>query len=215
MSNRKDILDELNGFPNLIKASNTNPYKVPDGYFSHLSEAVHKEIQKKSTPFTSPGSSYFDGLANQILSKVKQNEEITISANKNNPYSVPTGYFEQLPDAVLAKVKTPAKVISIKRSFTRWMGAAAAAIILLVVGLQYFNSSPEPLNDEALYAALNEVPTEELKEFASLQGFDTTIETLPYLYLNDEEAEVNLDIDIDSSLEEYSTEEIATYLNLI
>ena len=88
MTNRNDILNELNGLESDL--SNINPqniYAVPDGYF--------------------------EGLANQVLNRIKALEatsakdELEIlspllsAVSKEIPFSVPAGYFEILSEKMM------------------------------------------------------------------------------------------------------------------
>lgn len=61
---------------------------------------------------------YFDGLAEQVLRRIKALEAATIAGELNHlapvlaslpvqtPYTVPAGYFESLPELVLSRVRT-------------------------------------------------------------------------------------------------------------
>ena len=87
MTNRNDILNELNGLESVL--ANINPeniYAIPAGYF--------------------------DGLANQVLNRVKALEASTakaeleilspvLNAAKENPFKVPVGYFENLSERMM------------------------------------------------------------------------------------------------------------------
>ena len=60
-------------------------------------------------------------------------EENLILSNpiKQNPYEVPSAYFETLPDNILQAVKEPAKVISISKNHI-WIKLVAAVIVGLI-----------------------------------------------------------------------------------
>jgi|GEM_PF-859708 len=80
MSSQKHIQDELRSLGSDLPTSNNHPFSVPEGYF--------------------------DGLAANILAKVKGNENsaqaelaelspLLAGIPKQTPYSVPTSYFEE------------------------------------------------------------------------------------------------------------------------
>jgi len=60
------------------------------------------------TPYQVPDG-YFEGLAEQILARVKaETLPSVLQEAKQNPYAVPEGYFEGLPSIILNRVKTEA-----------------------------------------------------------------------------------------------------------
>jgi hypothetical protein len=72
----------LTGYCNWLKPKANNPYEVPQGYF--------------------------EGLANNILQRVKAEEaglSPALQQANNNPYEVPQGYFEGLANNILQRVK--------------------------------------------------------------------------------------------------------------
>ncbi len=88
MTNRNDILNELNGLESILANINAeNIYTAPDGYF--------------------------EGLANQVLNRVKAldastaKEELEILSpalsgiSKEMPFTVPAGYFENLSEKMM------------------------------------------------------------------------------------------------------------------
>ena len=92
MANRNTILNELQNLGSTIsKISPQNFYEVPDGYF--------------------------EGLANQILNRIKAleastaNEELEFlspvlsSISKENPFTVPDSYFENLSERLMQGIR--------------------------------------------------------------------------------------------------------------
>ncbi|MER3498228.1 MAG: hypothetical protein C4308_06100 [Chitinophagaceae bacterium] len=76
---RKDIIQELNELGTSLKSLETEKvYTVPEGYF--------------------------EGLATEVLAKIKA-EEFIQSLPKQNPYTVPAGYFEGLEEQIMNKVR--------------------------------------------------------------------------------------------------------------
>ena len=96
-------------------------------------------------------SVYFTDLSDRIISKLKNNNESSINSNllekagKANLYAVPNGYFDQLFENVLHKIKTEkpsARILSMP--VLKW--AVAACVVGLIgysVYNRYFFSSKE------------------------------------------------------------------------
>ena len=150
----EEILNELREVsPILAQMERINPFSVPEGYFSALSNRllINAKIYAEQTD-TSINSArvpegYFNDLSIQILNKIKNQdtsvEEFPLlsSLRNKNVFSVPEGYFDDLSGQVLSKIAhKPAKVISIKS----WMKYAAAAVIagvMALTGLQVYNGA--------------------------------------------------------------------------
>lgn len=134
------------------------PYKTPENYFENLPDNILDKIntaslqlpnRRQQDVFTVP-EGYFDGFANSVIDKIKaQNdvrqelEEISPLLNtisKDNVYSLPETYFEELnPLTQAAKNKPSAKVVSMGSKSRRWINYAAAACISAVLfGSGYF-----------------------------------------------------------------------------
>lgn len=62
----------------------------------------------KTTVYAVPPA-YFNELAENVLQKIKQEEEADYQFSKTNPYTIPTGYFEQLPALILNQIKKDGK----------------------------------------------------------------------------------------------------------
>ena len=150
----EEILNELKEIsPVLAKMDRDNPFSVPDGYFSALSDRllintkIYAEQADTSINSARVPERYFNDLSGQILNKIK-NQDSSVeefpslaSLKDKNVFSVPEGYFESLSNQVLSKIsRNSAKVISIKN----WMKYASAAVIagvLAITGLQIYNGS--------------------------------------------------------------------------
>lgn len=150
----EEILNELKEIsPVLAKMDRDNPFSVPEGYFSALSDRllinikIYAEQADTSINSARVPDGYFNDLSSQILNEIKNQdksvEEFTLlsSLRDKNVFSVPEGYFESLSDQVLSKIAhRTTKVISIKS----WMKYAAAAVIagvMAITGLQIYNGS--------------------------------------------------------------------------
>lgn len=137
-------LNELGAFM-LNEIPVTMPYALPVDYFEvfepelmHFTqieneiEFITKLSNNKSVPFADPGADYFAGLSANILGKINNEQEWS----KNNPYALPVGYFEQLPQQILAKAKQQKTVLAPKRiPLFRTVQLAASMALVVFIGL--------------------------------------------------------------------------------
>ncbi len=159
MDTKKNILDELlEVSPLLATIGNHNVYTVPDGYFIRLPNEITEQVNAEylfqtniSTPFNVPAG-YFDGLANNILLKIKTgtgNEvfaelkeiaPLLTTIDKRNVYTVPPSYFENFSPQVNAEKAAQAKVFNIfSGPRKRFSYAVAAAVIGILLTVALFN----------------------------------------------------------------------------
>lgn len=198
MNTREDILNELKSIaPALISIRELNVFKVPDGYFDNFSSALFNEINLQDSSvlplealnMMDVPAGYFDTLAENILAKIKAGqltaaEELqhispALAATGNdNVFTVPGRYFEDLPEIILSRVNTTAKVIAMKprRFFSRY---AAAAIVTGVLGLSLFSlfnkkNSGDTMPDVQLTASV----MAEAKNIMQTNSFDKKLETV-------------------------------------
>lgn len=164
MSVKLEILNELMEISPLVAGfERVNPFSVPAGYFEELdtsilalvkvdeNPSILKSLAMKN-PMQAP-EGYFDTLADSILDKIKAEQVQTAedelrslspmlySIDKVNVFEMPPSYFENLGDDLLNKVspKEEAKLISFgQRKNIRWMGYAAAAVVIGLVGIVAF-----------------------------------------------------------------------------
>jgi hypothetical protein len=91
MAQRDNILQELKELQSLlVNASALNIYQVPAGYFEGLAEQVMRKIRALEAKSASEELSYLYPL---------------LGGEKKIAYSVPAGYFEGLAEQVLRRVK--------------------------------------------------------------------------------------------------------------
>ncbi len=111
MNRNIDILNELNEISLLLAGvGNGNVFTVPPGYFDTLAGTVMVSVISGSNAMQAP-EGYFEGLSTAILSKIEgtaANELQALSPllaglKRDNPFSIPGNYFEQLPAEVLLK----------------------------------------------------------------------------------------------------------------
>jgi hypothetical protein len=100
-------------------------------------EHMKSTIQNKSG-FSTP-ENYFDTVEDAVFSKIKAQ-----SFSKENAFTAPKNYFENFEDSLFTKIDFPqkeVKVISLKSRLLQIIPAAAAASVLLFIGLNYFTFS--------------------------------------------------------------------------
>lgn len=109
----------------------------------HSEEFIRSKVGLKnglSTP-----ENYFEGFEDSFFATLSS--EIIPNEHK---LEVPSNYFETLEDRILAKVsieKKETKVISLRERILQIIPTAAAASILLFVGLTYFSNPTVTFDD--------------------------------------------------------------------
>ena len=157
MERKQDILQELLEISLfLADIQPLCPFKVPEGYFITLSEDILNKIRVEyilgdsiSNTYQTPDG-YFENFASKVGSKINAvsfldhevHTELSVIApllnniNKQEIYTVPTGYFEQSNfTAVAQNIKKEAKIFTLLVA-RRWLQYAAAAIVggILIMG---------------------------------------------------------------------------------
>jgi hypothetical protein len=101
---------------------------------------------------------YFNSVEDAVFSKISEE-----AFSKENPYTTPTFYFENFEEALFSKLdiaKKEVKVISLKSRILNLIPTAAAASILLFIGLNYLNTADtnyfENISPDDLEIWLNE-----------------------------------------------------------
>lgn len=92
----------------------------------------------KTSGFETP-TNHLDNLEDKLFMKLFEEK-----LPSNTGFSAPESYFENIEESVLLKIK-PVKVISLKQRILKSIPIAAAASVLLFIGLNVFvfNSSAE------------------------------------------------------------------------
>lgn len=121
--NAKDELNYLSPFLNNF--SKEIPYKTPAGYFEGLEEKMMNAVRASS-----------DYLHKESFGQTTDEELESLSPllqglKKENPYTVPQGYFENLSAPVVEETKT--KVVSIGNG--KWLRYAVAAMMIGLIAL--------------------------------------------------------------------------------
>jgi hypothetical protein len=101
-----------------------------------------KSITHNKSGFSTP-ENYFDSVEDTVFSKVKEQ-----SFSKGNVFIAPKDYFNNFEDSLFANVNFPkkeVKIISLKSRLLKFIPTAAAASILLFIGLNIFTTK-DPFN---------------------------------------------------------------------
>lgn len=134
-------------------------YKLPEGYFDSVEDAVFSKLSSASFPekegFSTP-TSYFDKIEDKIVRKLQidNGAKKLSSVEKRSGFSYPENYLDSVEDTVLEKLKkdsNPSKVIQIKPFLlNRLIPIAAAASLALFIYLNYYHESDPMLKVSSL-----------------------------------------------------------------
>lgn len=163
------------------------------------SENFIYSVSKKKMGFKTP-KGYFNSLETKINKSVLAQEFLTVT---ENAFKVPNTYFNTLETAILKKttLKTSAKKVSIKQKIIKLIPFAAAASIVLFIGLNTsFFSTNNSIN-------FNELTAAEIESWLLIDT-ENTIEQV--FFENEEYIETDETPFITT---EISIEEIESYLN--
>lgn len=207
MIKNPDILSELREIaPAADQWSCDVPYRIPEGYF--------------------------EGLAGQVLRRIKAEEAASVSEelemlspllsgiNKKNPFTAPEGYFEDLSRTTVHQLKpgpaaSNAVTISLTKRVFRYAVAAAVAGVIAVSAWFLVKDPGEALNGNAAVAQKESVlPNEKALENISESEMAAYIEgsTLPVTYETISPATDIKDEDVKLMLAEVSDQELQSYL---
>lgn len=233
MNNERDIWEEV---------QKGNVYTVPEGYFDNLGSEIMSSIFLESGkqdaqqgPYTAPDH-YFQNLPAAILAKIAadpgsntsfpvdtvenhlQTDELLLATiSKANIYSVPPGYFEQLPSMVLGKTagEEKGKVISFRSITRRWMPYAAAAAIsgFMVLGALIFNDENPQQSSSAYYKNFNTIDVKKGVSDLSESEITGYLSTHPAVFdIRSTSTTRPVEAEIQRSIKYISEEEITDYL---
>ncbi len=115
METQKNIKDELMGIsPAVANIGNINVFTVPEGYFQSVTDEIYSNLfilaLPTNNPLTPPPAEYFNDLAGNILTKISSSPEkeknlLNDGRMKENIFSIPTGFFDQLPAQIMQQIK--------------------------------------------------------------------------------------------------------------
>lgn len=139
-----------------------------------------------SMPYSVP-ERYFAEFAANMNSLVSEGEKIVIGGlpKKELPYTMPAGYFEQLPNRITEKVAgTKRKGVLISFTQLRW---AAAAMVIIAVGLSLVDLNTTT-NNSGLLAS---VADKEISEYIAYSYLPVTDKVSNDIYLDKLELDAN------------------------
>lgn len=152
---------------NILDTKNADPVAaatVPDGYFEGLAGnilAKIKESELQNDPtlsfdarqletFRVPAG-YFDSLADNLLHQIRptdiESKVLPVGLHKINVYEAPAGYFESLAGQVVARLPVQGRVISMRRSISRYAVAAVLSGIIGLSVISVFNKKDIPATE--------------------------------------------------------------------
>lgn len=135
---------------------------------------------------------------------MKKLEEIS----KKEIFNVPEDYFDKLPGIIQARVATPQNETNAAWRFT--LRYALPAVVLLAIGIVWFNQSPKVMDAEQL---LSTIQTDDLVAYLNDSDM-TTEELLADAHLSDEDAtEIEANV-YGLNLENENLEDILTEMEL-
>lgn len=197
--------------PSLAGMDVTNPFNVPDNYFSELTEHLQARVriealigEKHQNNFQVPDQ-YFETLEDQILSSVKAEElkeQISTEA-----FTVPEGYFTDLQNRIISRTTqgdNDNKKPIIRKLIPSWMKYAAAACITAVIATAVFLNNKTNDNNLASEVEFSQIPQTEI--VAYLQTYNNTGDAdliAEHLRSTDDLSDLDL---------EFSEQEIQQYL---
>lgn len=141
-----------------------------------MNEEVKKELEELKSPLAGSKigmpyrvqQEYLDGLPDKLASLISEEQVETALPLAVNPYAVPDRYFDELPARVAAEVIKPAsKGITITFPQLR---LAAAAVVLLAVGLGALVRTTQLGPDTSEHAILANVADKDIKAYLSNVG---------------------------------------------
>jgi hypothetical protein len=121
-------------------------------------------IPKKE--LVSAPAGYFDGFAEEMMSKV-QSAPVLYSLEKKENWNIPAGYDDDLHNKVMAAVvqqHREAKVVPFSRKLIKWSAVAATVALLFSVGY-YWSGSRSEQNTSGVLTAENTGVTEEYQHY--------------------------------------------------
>jgi hypothetical protein len=137
------------------------------------------------------------------------------STSKKHPYKVPEKYFDELSVRVMKQVekKTSKSLFSLDSVWIRVGVVSLAACVLVVLGIQFFKSSPNATPDYTqAEALLSQVSKEEIKAYLLSESDNIELTELV------EEKNIELDLSMEEVnadeelLEDIDLSEIEDYL---
>lgn len=229
MENKAHILQELKDIsPLIVDSQSVNPFRVPEGYFAAFPGIMLEKVRIEAVLANASANTYgvpagfFEEFSTNILSKIKSGEpvnEVKAELDEVSPllntigreqvYTVPSGYFEEMDLSAAMHTPKEAKVITL-RIARKWMQFAAAAVMagILVTGAFLYTDDRGKLNEEnpAVSSEMNKLSEDELVTYLNNPEH---IVAAPASTSLASEAEL---VDVKNNLQKLSDEELNQYL---
>jgi len=117
---------------------------------------MKKEFPNIKSPGFKVPENYFETLEEQLLDKIALQE----AASRQNPFQVPSGYFEDNAENAFAKAVKPQQAVKViplyKKEIFRYAVAVAAVVLLVVSVFQFQNLKPFTTDESFTYSTLIE-----------------------------------------------------------
>jgi hypothetical protein len=173
--------DELNILsPYLNNLSKEIPFKTPAGYFDALDERMMNLVRSSADYLHKESFGQTTDEELESLSPLLQ------SLKKENPYTIPQGYFENLSVPVVEKTKV---VSMVNRKWLRYAVAAMMIGLISMVGISIIkNNTGDPIAkiEKKATKEINKSSNEELNDFIQNTSTDVAaIEKKSDVELND------------------------------
>lgn len=183
-----------NGMPVLEALKKTNVYTLPENYFARFEETLFQQL--------------FSTEEN-ALAETESLSPLLASLKKEQPFSVPAGYFNA--ESLVQKSRMPEQKVvehpaikSIK--WARWAAAAAVAIIFALSGWQYLGSGTVQKQEPGFDQALAHIPDAKIKEWLSYNMDEEDLNSIKISGAGVQAISTNV------SLQNFSEEQIEDYL---
>jgi len=166
MSEKNNILEELRDLNSTLNPlESENIYRVPAGYFEGLAAQVLERIKALET--------------SDPAEELNQISPFLAKLSKKMPYAAPQGYFDQ-PVSIPREAK-PARVVSFgDRNWFKYAAAAVITGIIVLAGYLYMNGRTESgkkvmAKVKTDLKKMNEVEKDKLMDFidAGMSGNET------------------------------------------
>lgn len=132
----------LNDYPMLKETNQSNPFEVPEGYFTDSADFITARInlenlKEESAAFQIP-SNYFHQLNDHIQSRIRLEHHIS---SPSEGFTVPDTYFDHLSNRILQNIETQSHTGGIlqhlqKSNFYKYAAVACLAMVF-AIGLYF------------------------------------------------------------------------------
>ncbi len=167
---------------------------------------INQQVGKK-TGFDIP-KNYFSDIEKNLSTNL-----FSVGLPKANAFKVPSDYFDSVEGDIFNKLnlneEKEIKVISIRKRILRFVPLAAAASVLLFLGLNYFNTTSSPIT-------FDDITIADIESWYENGYGDTNSDELALAFNDSTLEDDSLSLITDENLEEYLSEiDSSTYLNEI